>query len=172
MSGPPPTGKKQDNYSLAAQALIRGAILKEQHFTAIYAARDRARRAATGEDPFRVNPKSIKPVAAAIGAADKRHLTDAMHAREAANKAALLDTLRASMRPPQARTRLPATAAQEVGWNWAAAPGITRAPLVPAFHAMSEIVRPAPAAPATATLRDPNAPTPHSTRAPRDPLTA
>lgn len=108
MSGPPPTGKKQDNYSLAAQALIRGAILKEQHFTAIYAARERR------EDPFRINPKTIKPVAAAIGAADKRHLTDAMHAREAANKAALLDTLRASMRPPQARTRLPATAAQEV----------------------------------------------------------
>ena len=51
--------------------------------------------------------------------------------------------------------------------------GITRAPLVPAYHEMSEIVRPAPAAPATATLRDTNAPNaPLDARHPRPSLTA
>jgi hypothetical protein len=141
MPDPPKTIGRRDNQSEQAQALIRGAIKKEQHFTAMFAARDRKRRELTGQDPFKINPKALKAVAAPIGQADKRRMDSAATAREEANKATLVATLQAASRPPQERTRLPATAAQEIGWDWKSAPAISQPPLTPAYHAMSEILK-------------------------------
>ena len=110
-------GKDKDTFSLQAQAFLRGVIQKEQHFTAMFAKRDRERRERTGQDSFRINPAAIRPVAAPIGVRDKRRITQEMLAAEEANKVALAAPLAASSRPPQERTRLPATAMQEIGWG-------------------------------------------------------
>jgi hypothetical protein len=110
-------GKDKDTFSLQAQAFLRGVIQKEQHFTAMFAKRDRERLERTGQDTFRINPAAIRPVAAPIGVRDKRRITPEMLAAEEANKVALAATLAASSRPPQERTRLPATAMQEIGWG-------------------------------------------------------
>ncbi len=141
MSSPGKAATEKNQFSLEAQALLKGAIQKEQFFTSMYAARDRARREAGGGDSFRINPATIKPVAAPVGVRDKRKMTAEMLAAEEANKAALLATLAQSARPPQAKARLPATAAQEVGWDWAEGMQIAKPPISKAYHEMSEILK-------------------------------
>ena len=141
MPEPTKVSGRRDNQSEQAQALIRGTIKKEQHFTALFAARDKARQEATGEDPFRINPKTLKAVAAPIGYLDKRRPDPEKTAREAVNKESLVAMLQQSNRPPQARSKLPMTLAQEIGWDWSEAGLISKPPLTPAYHEMSEILK-------------------------------
>ena len=124
----------KDISSVAGAAVLNGAIKKEQHFTAIFVRRAAARLAETGDSGFRLNPKSIKPVAPAVGAAEKRRLSPDHGAKKAANIAALQETLKESQREPQEKTRLTRTANSDYGWYWREpeAPVISRRPLAPA----------------------------------------
>jgi hypothetical protein len=129
----------KDISSVAGSAVLAGTIKKEQLFTALFSRRAAEKFAATGDTGFRLNPKSLKPVAQAIGAVEKRHLSPGHDAKREANTAALLETLKESQRAPQDKTRLPRTAASECGWFWQApeAAVITRRPLAQAAVARS-----------------------------------
>lgn len=130
----------KDISSVEGSAQLLGTIRKEQHFTAIFAKRAADKFAATGDTGFRLNPKSIKPVAAPVGAVDKRrHASPDHDAKKAANLAALQATLNEAKREPQAKSRLPRTAASDYGWHWreAEAPLISRGPLQPAYSQRS-----------------------------------
>lgn len=132
-----------DTASVAGAAILYGTIKKEQQFTALFAKRAADRLAATGDTGFRLNPKSIKPVTGAIGAAEKRHLSPDHGAKKAANLVALQATLALSAREPQAKTAMPRTAGSEYGWFWKApeAPVIGQRPLAPAACARSGEVK-------------------------------
>lgn len=126
----------KDISTLQGAAQLNAAIRKEQHFSALFAARDAQRQAATGHSPFRLNPASLRPVAAAIGAVDKQRRAPDYAARKEADLAALQATLAHSLRAPQEKTRLPRTAASEYGWHWAEREAgiITRRPLAPTWQ--------------------------------------
>ena len=128
----------KDISTLSGAAQLNAAIRKEQHFSALFASRDAARRAATGASPFRLNPAALKTVARTIGAADPHaaHRGPGHAAQKAADLEALRATLSASRRAPQEKDPLPRTTAGEYGWHWKAAeaPQIARRPLVPAWN--------------------------------------
>ena len=126
----------KDISTLQGAAQLNAAIRKEKHFSALFAARDAQRLAATGHSPFRLNPASLKPVAAAIGAVDKQRRAPDYAAKKEADLEALQATLAHSLRAPQEKTRLPRTAASEYGWHWAdrEAEAITRRPLAPTWQ--------------------------------------
>jgi hypothetical protein len=125
----------KDISSLAGAAQMNAAIKKEMHFSAIFAKRDAARNAAAGS-PFRINPKAIRPVAAPIGAADKRRHSPDYATRKAADLEALKATLQESLRAPQEKSVLPRTTAGEYGWHWREpeAPIISKRPLAPTWQ--------------------------------------
>ena len=133
----------KDISSVEGSAIMLGTIKKEQLFTAIFAKRAAERFAATGDTGFRLNVKAIKPVAPAIGAGQKQRLSPDHGAKTAANLAALMVTLKEGQREPQAKTRLPRTAASEYGWYWKEpeAPVISQKPLAPAACARSGEVK-------------------------------
>ena len=132
-----------DTSTTAGASILVGTIKKEQHFTAIYARRAADRLAATGDSGFRLNPRSIKPVAPAIGAAEKRRLPPGHAAARAANLEALQATLALGKREPQAKSALPRTSASELGWFWQApeAAAVGQRPLAPAVCARSGEVK-------------------------------
>ena len=132
-----------DTSTTAGASILVGTIKKEQHFTAIFARRAADRLAATGDSGFRLNPRSIKPVAPAIGAAEKRRLPPGHAATRAANLVALQATLELGKREPQAKSAQPRTAASEYGWYWAApeARAVGQRPLAPAVCARSGEVK-------------------------------
>lgn len=125
----------KDISSLAGAAQLNAAIKKEMHFSAIFAKRD-AERARKQGSPFRINPKAIRPVAAPIGAVDKRRHSPDHASRKAANLDALKATLSQSLRAPQEKSHLPRTTAGEYGWHWKEpeAPVISKRPLEPTWH--------------------------------------
>jgi hypothetical protein len=125
----------KDISSLAGAAQMNAAIKKEMHFSAMFAKRDAARAAAAGS-PFRINPKAIRPVAAPIGAADKRRHSPDYATRKAADLEALKATLQESLRAPQEKSVLPRTTAGEYGWHWREpeAPIISKRPLAPTWQ--------------------------------------
>ena len=133
----------KDISSVEGSAIMLGTIKKEQFFTAIFAKRAAERFAATGDTGFRLNVKAIKPVAPAIGAGQKQRLSPDHGAKTAANLAALMVTLKEGQREPQAKSRLPRTAASEYGWYWKEpeAPIISQKPLAPAACARSGEVK-------------------------------
>lgn len=126
----------KDISSLAGAAQLNAAIRKEMHFSSIFAKRDAERKAATGLSPFRLNPKAIRPVAAPIGAVDKRRHSPDYATRKAADLEALKATLGESLRAPQEKSHLPRTSASEYGWHWREpeAPIISKRPLEPTWH--------------------------------------
>ena len=125
----------KDISSLAGAAQMNAAIKKEMHFSAVFAKRDAERKAATGLSPFRLNPKAIRPVAAPIGAVDKRRHSPNYASRKAADLEALKATLSESLRAPQEKSHLPRTTAGEYGWHWREpeAPTISKRPLEPTW---------------------------------------
>ena len=164
----------KDISSLAGAAQMNAAIKKEMHFSAIFAKRDAARNAAAGS-PFRINPKAIRPVAAPIGAADKRRHSPDYATRKAADLEALKATLQESLRAPQEKSVLPRTTAGEYGWHWREpeAPIISKRPLAPTWQKRCGEVEYAEVRGGSPRARAPPQPhplanPPHATRTPQN----